>query len=123
MTWYIKKGETVSSTEPILFDFYRNFAEGAGRVVSEDLIVCEREVAPAYFRKSPRFHSTVLCSMVINLHSVPAHLWTAYLATDGSIYHRLSYQLGMQIESGGLKFNLQVDGVSYGEVTASFDSD
>jgi hypothetical protein len=123
MEWFIEKGQTVSSTEPIVFNFYRNFASAASRTVVDDLIVCDKDRAPAYFRKSDGFPSKVLCSMVINLANVPGRLWESHRAVDGSLYQRLNYQLGMQIESGSLKFDLRVDGVTYGNVTASFDSD
>jgi hypothetical protein len=107
MTWNIEKGQTISSTEPMLFDFYSNFEYGASKTMVQELIVCDRDNALPYFRKSNGSPTQVLCSMAVNLASVPAHLWKSYRARDGSFYQRLSYQLGMQLESGGLKFDLK----------------
>ena len=123
MEWYIEKGQTVSSTEPILFDFYRNFNSGASKTVIEELVVCDRDNATRYFKKTDVFPSKVLCNMVINLASVPTQQFETYQAMEGSSYQRLSYKLGMHIESGGLKFDLRVGCVAYGSVVASFDAD
>lgn len=122
MTWYIKKGQTISSTEPILFPFYRTFTSGNTKTVKDDLIVCDHEIAPTYHAKA-RKATRVLCTLVSNLDNVPPHLFQFKRSEDGELYQRLDYELGMQIESGGLKFDLRVDGVTYGDVTASFDSD
>ena len=122
MEWYIEKGQTVSSTEPILMDFYRTFPSGVDKISTSSLIVCDDNVAPSYFPKSKKSTARVLCSLVADLNDVPARYWkTKRSGHDGSTYQQIDYKLGMQLSSGGLKFDLKIDGVSYGNVTASFD--
>lgn len=65
----------------------------------------------------------VLCTMLVNLSKIPSRLYKSQRSPDGRVYHSLDYQIGMQLRSGGLKFDLRVDDVIYGNVTASFDSE
>ncbi|KAI7255473.1 actin-like ATPase domain-containing protein [Hortaea werneckii] len=117
MTWYIKKGETVSSDESVLFPFYRCFNSGESRIALDNLIVCEDDVAPTYASNKTR----TACELMVDLNDVPECFWKSAYNSRGIRYQRLSYHLGMQITSGGIHFDFRVDGVVYGEVTASFD--
>ncbi|KAK5110551.1 hypothetical protein LTR62_005743 [Meristemomyces frigidus] len=49
------------------------------------------------------------------------HLWGQCRSEYGSCYSRLVFDVGMQIDSGGLRFDLRVDGVVYGDVTMTFE--
>lgn len=62
----------------------------------------------------------VLCKLTNNLHRVPEHLWQSKTNSSGLRYQRLSFEIGMQIESGGLRFDCMVDGVVYGQAVAEF---
>jgi hypothetical protein len=121
MVWYIKKNWTVSSSTPILFSFYRTFLPGASRTITTELIVCDTNNAPTGHDVGPMSKTRVLCKLVTNLNKVPNQLWEERIAHDGRTYHTLTHEIGMQIESGGLKFDLRVDGVVYGDITATFD--
>ncbi|KAK4544121.1 hypothetical protein LTR36_004619 [Oleoguttula mirabilis] len=120
MRWYIAKGDTVCSTQPILFPFYRCFALGASRTVTDELIICDDNFAPSVYSSAPGSATRVVCKMVVNLQSVPKHLWKELTNSSGERYDRLDYKVGMQIESGGLRFDCRVDGVVYGKATATF---
>lgn len=120
MVWHIKKGQTVSSTAPILLPFYRVFSPQSSKTVTSQLIYCDANSAPAGFESKPGSATQVACKMVINLQSVPEHLWREQQSPSGQSYSRLDYELGVQIESGGLRFDLRVDGVVYGKVVATF---
>lgn len=62
----------------------------------------------------------VLCKLTTNLHRVPEHLWEKKTNSSGLQYQRLSFEIGMQIESGGSRFDCMVDGVVYGQAVAEF---
>lgn len=123
MCWYIRKGQTVSSIEPILFDFYRTSASGFVTTFPLELIVCDLKKAPAGYTTHEDSATKVLCTMIVNLSGVPTHLYKSLRSPEGRPYQRIEYQIGMQLESGGLKFDLRVDGVVYGKITARFDSE
>ena len=123
MTWYIQKGDTVSSTAPILFPFYRTFAKGSRKTGTSSLIVCDREVAPDGFEYGPRSPTRVLCKLDIDFQKIPSRLWKKRFTSEGKPYDKINYQLGMQIGSGTIKFDLRVGDVVYGDVTAKFEAD
>lgn len=117
MSWYIKKGDTVSSDEPVLFPFYRCLRSSDSRIATSYLIVCEDDVAPTYGNKKTR----IACKLIVDLNDVPGYLWESAWNSSGTDYHKLHYHLGMQIESGGIRFDFRINDVVYGKVTASFD--
>lgn len=121
MTWYIKKGWTVSSTKSVLKTWYSRFTPGHSRTVTYDLIVCDEDRAPDGYESYAGSPTKSLCKLTVNLNSVPAALWKERRTTDGRPYKGLSFQIGMQITSGGLNFDMRVDDVVYGAVTATFD--
>ncbi|KAK5673945.1 hypothetical protein LTR17_027829, partial [Elasticomyces elasticus] len=120
MEWFIKKGQTVSSTEPVLFDFYVSFDAGHSRTLTEELIICDADVAPRGFDSKAGAVTRVACKMVVNVNSVPRHLFEEQRNSQGRSYQCLSFQLGMQVESGGLRFDFRVDDVVYGKVAVTF---
>ncbi|KAI7081267.1 hypothetical protein KC356_g9234 [Hortaea werneckii] len=115
--WYIKKGNTVSSDEPVLLPFYRRFCSSDSRVVTSYLIVCEDDVAPTYCSKKTR----IAFRLVVDLSDVPEYLWESVWNSKNTSYQKLHYDLGMQIESGVIRFDFRINNVVYGKVTASFD--
>ncbi|KAK5737794.1 hypothetical protein LTR17_006442 [Elasticomyces elasticus] len=117
MWWYISKGQTVLSTQPVLFPFFRTFTPGASKTIIEELIICDKDTAPAGFNSAT---TRSVCKMVVNLGTVPQHLWDRRCNSQGNVYESLTYDVGMQIESGGLRFDFRVDGVIYGTATATF---
>ncbi|GAB1742998.1 hypothetical protein NU219Hw_g8696t1 [Hortaea werneckii] len=116
MQWYIKKGDTVPSDEPILFSFYRCYSTPVHKLSRHELIVCEDDDAPSQLNASTR----TICVMQSDLTDVPAPKWHQKHGSNGP-YKKLHYKLGMQIESGGLSFDLRIDDVIYGKVTTTFD--
>ncbi|KAK5678546.1 hypothetical protein LTS10_008990 [Elasticomyces elasticus] len=116
MQWFIEKGQTVSSTEPILFDFHMDFDLDDKKIIKEKLIVCDEDIAPL-----GSDHTTpVACTMVIDLNTVPKRYWKDRQTSSGIPFLRLSFTIGMQIESGGLRFDFRVGGVVHGKVNATF---
>ncbi|KAK5744403.1 hypothetical protein LTR17_002113 [Elasticomyces elasticus] len=120
MSWAIVKGQTVSSTTPVLVPFYRTFVAGQSKTVTEELVISDADSAPSAFSLTPGSGTRVSCRMLVNLNTVPANLWEVDRNSRGKAYHRLNYKIGMQIESGGLRFDFRVDDVVYGRVNATF---
>ncbi|KAH9831286.1 glycoside hydrolase family 47 protein, partial [Teratosphaeria destructans] len=121
MMWYILKGQSVSSSSPILLPFSVEFDPHHARVMTQELIVCDEDDAPAGYDDGQRSCTRVLCKMIVNLQSVPTHLWERKSNSRGKAFVRLHFEMGMQMESGGLRFDFRVDGVVYGKVTAKFE--
>lgn len=119
--WFIGKGQTVSSTAPVLLPFCRKHLRGQGKTATPTLVVCDNDDAPNGFEKNTQLSARVLAQMVVNLNEVPAYLWRDHRNTKGTMFQQLSYELGMQIESAGLKFDMRIDDVVYGDVTVAFD--
>ncbi|KAI6790853.1 actin-like ATPase domain-containing protein [Hortaea werneckii] len=116
MRWYIRKGDTIPSDAPVLFSFHRCFELNDRNEANHALIVCDDDNAPSQCEASTRS----ICVMQSDLEDVPAHLWRWKRSSKGP-YKKLSFEMGMQIQSGGLRFDLRVDNVTYGKVTTAFD--
>ncbi|KAF2774554.1 hypothetical protein EJ03DRAFT_347148 [Teratosphaeria nubilosa] len=121
MMWYILRGQSVSSSNPILLPFSKDFKPHEARVMSQELIACDEDDAPAGYDDGPSSCRRVLCKMIVNLQSVPTHLWKQKSNPKGKAFVRLELETDMQMESGGLRFDFRVDGLVYGKVTAKFD--
>jgi hypothetical protein len=120
ITWYIKKGQTCSSNNPILFPFYNTYRTSTGKTQSSELIVCDDDNPPDVYERSNRGTARKLCKLTVNLEPVPSRFWKQKTNSKGDRYQRLDYALGMQIGSGGLRFDQRVDDVVYGDVVAEF---
>ncbi|KAI7306299.1 actin-like ATPase domain-containing protein [Hortaea werneckii] len=118
MTWFITKGETVRPDDPVFFPFHRTFRQSHDKIVTDHLIVCDHDVAP---RECNERNTRKICALTTDLNDVPAHLFENKVNSRGTNYQELRYKLGMQIQSGGLRFDLRVDDVVYGNVVATFD--
>ncbi|KAK4895262.1 hypothetical protein LTR27_006605 [Elasticomyces elasticus] len=120
MSWFISKGQTVSSTKPVVFPFYRTFAAGDSKTVTSELIIADGDVAPKGWSSALGSDTRVACRMTVNLNAVPAKLWKTKCNPKGKVYQQLDYNIGMQIESGGLRFDFRIGDVVYGKVNATF---
>ncbi|RMY46672.1 hypothetical protein D0863_15799 [Hortaea werneckii] len=118
MTWFITKGDTVRPDEPVFFPFHRKFRQSSAKVVTDHLIVCDQDIAP---RECNERNTRKICALNTDLNDVPAHFFKNKVNSHGTHYQELRYKLGMQIQSGGLRFDLRVDDVVYGNVVATFD--
>lgn len=110
------QGAQVSESSPISFHYTRNFRPGQSLVVEDDLIACDADVAPESFRKG----LINVCTLTTDLNTVPKSLFTRLTTTKGVEFDNLDFTLDMRIESAGLVFELMVDGVRYGGVSAKF---
>ncbi|KAI9836017.1 MAG: hypothetical protein M1837_003535 [Sclerophora amabilis] len=116
MQWHIAKGEQVSERRAVSFHYTRNFRPGQSLIVEDDLIACDADVAPGAFQKG----LIPVCSLTTDLNAVPKPLFTRLTTTKGIEFDNLDFTLDMTIDSAALVFELKVDGVRYGHVTAKF---
>ncbi|EON64758.1 hypothetical protein W97_03991 [Coniosporium apollinis CBS 100218] len=116
MQWHISKGEQVNENQPISFHYTRNFRPGQSLIVEDDLIACDAEIAPDSYQKD----FINVCTLTTNLNTVPRGLFTRLTTTKGVEFDNLDFTLDMRIESAGLMFELKVDGIRYGAVSAKF---
>ncbi|KAF2873169.1 Hsp70 family protein-like protein [Massariosphaeria phaeospora] len=116
MQWHIAKGAQVSESHPISFHYTRNFRPGQSLVVEDDLIACDSDTAPDAYTKN-LIH---VCTLTTDLNTVPRSLFTRLTTTTGVEFDNLDFTLDMKIESAGLVFELRVDRVRYGAVSAKF---
>lgn len=116
MQWHIAKGAQVSESQPISFHYTRNFRPGQSLIVEDDLIACDAEIAPDSYQKG----LISVCTLTTDLNTVPKSLFTRLTTTKGVEFDNLDFTLDMRIESAGLVFELKVDGVRYGAVSAKF---
>ena len=110
------QGAQVSESQPISFHYTRNFRPGQSLIVEDDLIACDAETAPDSYQKG----LISVCTLTTDLNTVPKSLFTRLTTTKGVEFDNLDFTLDMRIESAGLVFELKVDGVRYGAVSAKF---
>jgi hypothetical protein len=110
------QGAQVSESQPISFHYTRNFRPGQSLIVEDDLIACDADVAPDSYRKG----LINVCTLTTDLNRVPKSLFTRLTTTKGVEFDNLDFTLDMRIDSAGLVFELKVDGVRYGVVSAKF---
>ena len=118
MQWHIAKGDTVSANAPVAFHYTRNFRPDQSLVVTDELIACEADVAPAAYSRD----LISVCTLTTDLIAVPKSLFTHLTTTRGVVFENLDFTLEMTVDAGGLSFELKVDGVRYGKVEAEFHS-
>ena len=95
MTWYIRKGQTCESEEPISFSksavarcvphlilirfvaFQRTVPDkgGQSKTAHCDLVVCDTDQAPDGFERGETARTRVLCTMEVDLNKVPKKYW------------------------------------------------
>lgn len=116
--WYIHAGATISSSKPASFEFYRTFRSGDSRTARSEIVASDAETAPAGLNAS----TEVVCTLGTDLRNVPARFWTHHTSPTGEPYQRLSYNIGMHLESGELRFDLRIADTVYGDVLAEFQT-
>ena len=101
--------------------FYVIIPNDQHKMHTTNLIVCDDDTPPEAFQRGADASTHVLCALTTNLGQIPAHKWEHHVNSIGIPYKTITYEIGLCLESGGLRFDLRVDDVVYGNVTASFD--
>jgi len=119
ITWYIKKGDTVVSGEPTLMEFMLTHEKTTSKH-SSTLVCSVANKVPKEYDAGDSLTS-ILCKTSVDMRKVPHHLWRSRCSPSGRPYKTLAIEVGMNIESGRLTFDLRVDDVVYGVVDAKFE--
>lgn len=106
----------MSERTAISFHYTRNFRWGQSLIVEDELIASDFNAAPDSFDKS----LIRVCTLRTDLSAVPKHLFTRLTTSNGVEFENLDFTLDMMIDSASIVFELKVNGVRYGQVTAEF---
>ncbi|KAF3288285.1 hypothetical protein TWF970_005366 [Orbilia oligospora] len=61
-----------------------------------------------------------LCDLETDLNSIPKEKWKVRNKTDGTSYYMIEFDFVMEVEGEKLLFGLEIDGVKYSGVSATF---
>lgn len=119
--WHIKKGGTLLSGEPIMVDMTWQQEPDDTEMPrgSLTLIVSDEEEAPKRFE--PSQSTRKLCVLPYNTRHVTGAHWEIKRSSACKAYRRLDFKIGMEVQSGGLRFDCRVNGGVVGTVTARFE--
>lgn len=120
MAWFVKKGDAIKSGEAIVHGLSAKFWQRPGHHRSS-LYFCEDDVPPKELSDGPFGTVNRLCTVTVDASCVPSRRWRNETNFRGMAYMRLNYDLGLQLESGRLKFDFRIGGTVYGSVQADFD--
>ncbi|KAI4727826.1 actin-like ATPase domain-containing protein [Aureobasidium sp. EXF-10728] len=118
--WHVKRGQTLKPDEPLLLRFGTHFECGEGYPSSTDseIIVSDAPVAPQEFEETAE--TRILCTLEASLRGVPRKHFKKR-TRSGVLYRQLDHQMGMTLESGGLVFDLRVDGRVHAKIRAKYE--
>lgn len=85
------------------------------------LIFNKQHDAPTAFDDGRNSATPTLCSMHVDLENVPDEYFEKRMNSKGKKFERLHYSLAMKVLSGNITFDLRVDGIVHGQVTAKFE--
>ncbi|KAF2228275.1 putative hsp70 family protein [Elsinoe ampelina] len=120
MKWFIKKGDNIVSNSPVLHSFCQ-YSWSQPSSSWSTLYYCEEDEAPTAYSSSPYGKVKKLCNVTANTKRVPKHKWHEGESLSGRGYLRLDFHLGVQLESGRLKFDFRIGGTVHGSVDAKFE--
>ncbi|THY77779.1 hypothetical protein D6C86_07246 [Aureobasidium pullulans] len=120
ITWCIERGQSLPVKKPVLFNFNHKWDvdEESPTYVSPKIIVSDSVYAPIEYEKTQETRK--LCRLLTCLSNVPReHFKIAY--RNGHPHRKLSYTIGVVVDSGGLNFDLRVDDIVYGQIRADYE--
>lgn len=120
ITWHVKRGQSLKPNEPLLLSFTQTFNNENGFPTRADsqIIVSDAVSAPREFEKTDE--TRVLCTLKASLQGVPRKHFKKR-TRSGTNYRLLEHEMGMTLESGGLSFDLRVDGTIHGTIRAKYE--
>ncbi|KAI0430720.1 actin-like ATPase domain-containing protein [Xylaria sp. FL1042] len=111
MSWYLRKGQSVSTEEPIRHDFYRSFStekefKGHGSFVDK-ILQCEDDMPPS--RRSEKV--LVLCEISWNHDGeISFESLEDYYGRNGNVLKKLSYEIVMVPSGESTEFAIYYKG-------------
>ncbi|KAJ3537626.1 hypothetical protein NM208_g6234 [Fusarium decemcellulare] len=122
MTWYVRIGDNLVRDQTIRFPFERNLDDISDRFwlrFRDTLFECEEKIAPRHPLKSGKFSTN--CVVTSDISSVPESKFKRRIDFKELPYWVLSYHLVVSLKSAVMKFSLEIDGESFGSVTAKYN--
>ncbi|PSK40200.1 Heat shock protein 12B [Elsinoe australis] len=122
MDWFIKKGQEVKSGEPILVAFHRcHTDEDFPGAIKETLYCCDEDDAPTELDDDDLIYP--LCELVVDTDRkiIPAKSWDKDTSSVGKNFKRLTYHLGMYVDSGRIHFDFRIKNTIRGSVDTRFE--
>ncbi|KAH0275664.1 actin-like ATPase domain-containing protein, partial [Aureobasidium melanogenum] len=119
MSWHVKAGQDMPTKSSITLPFYftTDWEDGYPDSHTVCIMVSDDETAPQEYNA---FSISKLCTIDANLRKVPRRSFKKK-TKNGKSYRQLDFEIGMQIDSGGLVFDLRVNNVVYGTVKATYE--
>ncbi|PYI07367.1 actin-like ATPase domain-containing protein [Aspergillus sclerotiicarbonarius CBS 121057] len=116
MQWYLQKGQEVLENRPVRVPFHRVFTDNTRPVFYDQIDVCGDHEAPE------RLNDNVfgVCTLKSDLRAIPTSLFVKKTNSKGKKYYTVNYDLVMTPLSGSIKFELEFNGASYGQIEATY---
>ncbi|KAI4748507.1 actin-like ATPase domain-containing protein [Aureobasidium sp. EXF-12298] len=119
MSWHVNVGQDMPTRSPITLPFFftRDWEDGYPDSHTVSIMVSDNEIAPQEYNN---LDISKLCTLDANLRKVPRRSFKKK-TKNGKSYRQLNFEIGMQIDSGGLVFDLRVNDIVYGTVKANYE--
>ncbi|KAL4917369.1 hypothetical protein BDW62DRAFT_183956 [Aspergillus aurantiobrunneus] len=115
INWYLRRGDNVSTTDPIRHNFYRLYRKDFGGFFAVELFECEDHDPPSRAEKSVTPHCTIDCTLDVPFESLED--FTS--AETGSRMKKLSFDLEMVPSGATVQFVVYIDGRRQGSQNAN----
>lgn len=121
LKWFIKKGDTVVSDEPIIFQFsFNSLNVGHNFKTTTVLVCCDDDISPTEHFGSSYAPAYEAARLAVDLSSVSKRCWRKKRNPVGGVYHVLDHEVAMQVRNGRTVFDLRVNGKVYGSIDVEF---
>ncbi|TIA44422.1 hypothetical protein D6C77_10813 [Aureobasidium pullulans] len=115
--WYVTKGQSMISGNPIAMSFYVTCPEPSESEIVT-MIVSDEDEPPKEF--VPTEQTRILCVVNANLQGIPRKSWKLRRNTDNK-YVYLHHHVGLSFGPGGLSFDVRVGQKVVGTAKADYD--
>lgn len=115
--WYVTKGQSMISGNPIAMSFYVTCPEPSESEIVT-MIVSDEDEPPKEF--VPTEQTRILCVVNANLQGIPCKSWKLRRNTDNK-YVYLHHHVGLSFGPGGLSFDVRVGQKVVGTAKADYD--
>jgi hypothetical protein len=110
MTWYVKRADDTKGHQQVRFTFLRILPENYNDfdlVFTDKLLQSDDEKPPIYPSVG---NIQTNCILTADLRSVDHSLFKEVMGVDRKLYFEIQYDLVVTMQSGAMKFSLEIDG-------------
>ncbi|KAL2846179.1 hypothetical protein BJY01DRAFT_263382 [Aspergillus pseudoustus] len=113
--WYLRRGDNVSTTEPLRHNFYRLYKKDFGGSFAVELFECEEHSAPSRLDRNVVRHCKIDCTL-----DVPFEALEDFTSAEtGSRMKKMSFDLEMVPSGATVQFVVYIDGRRQGSQNAN----